>query len=113
MEAQVVITISANPLSNSNSERRQEPFDVLSSEVDENGFLFAPQWAYTYGTNHTNDLEVSQACQNFRYKHWLGVYRGIDAPCTRQASFDVPRLFSECLLAPGLGGLHGHVNLAA
>jgi hypothetical protein len=96
----------------SNPSRPLKPFDVVSSQVDENGFLLAPQWFNTETSGDLTRLKVSDECESFPYKQWWNIYRGVKSACTQQASFDVPRIFTECLLAPGFGQFHGHVNWA-
>jgi hypothetical protein len=76
--------------------------------------MFSPQW---YGNWTKNDssprLMVADDCQNFPYKNWLFVRKGVYSYCTKQPSFDVPEhLITECLVAPGFGQFHGHVNWA-
>jgi hypothetical protein len=111
-EAKVVVTIYSGPRPESDPSRALRPFDVVSSEVDKNGFLFAPQWFNTHHSNDITRLEVADECENFRYKNWFLVHRGMHSPCTQQSSFDVPKTLTECLLAPGFGEFHGHVNWA-
>lgn len=104
------VTIATHGAAVSNPARTLKPFDVVSTELDENGFLFAPQWVNTSPTGDMTRLNVSDECHNFPYKQWWNVYRGIRSPCTQQASYDVPKILTECLLAPGFGQFHGHVN---
>jgi hypothetical protein len=40
------------------------------------------------------------------------VHEGITSQCSLQASFDQPGSLTQCLLEPGFGELHGHVNWA-
>lgn len=96
----------------SNPARTFKPFDVVSDEVDPNGFLMAPQWFNTHSSGDLTRLKVSDECSNFPYRQWWNVYPGVRATCTQQASYDVPKVFTECLLAPGFGQFHGHVNWA-
>jgi hypothetical protein len=89
------------------------PFDPVSNQTDENGFMLAPRFYGNYDGPDTKQLEATSECKNFEYKHWLFVRYGIKSPCTQQASFDVPpHILTECLAAPGFGQLHGHVNWA-
>jgi len=96
----------------SNPARTLKPFDVVSNRVDENGFLFAPQWFNTRTSGDITTLGISDECENFPYKRWWNIYHGTYSPCTQQASYDVPKILTECLLAPGFGQFHGHVNWA-
>lgn len=110
-DAIVVVTIG-HSVPASNPARTLKPFDVTSNEVDKNGFLFAPHWFNTRTSDDITTLEVSNECDNFPYKRWWDIYRGVRSPCTQQASYDVPKILTECLLAPGFGRFHGHVNWA-
>ena len=90
--------------------RTLRPFDPVSATTDENGLMFSPRW-YGNSGEREDGLTVETECNNFRYKNWFFVRDGIESSCTQQASFDVPsKLFTECLIAPGFGELHGHVN---
>jgi hypothetical protein len=110
-KARVIITVY--PASTvSDPVRTLKPFDVLSARADENGFLFAPSWLNTLDSDDVTRTQVAYDCENFPYVNWLRVNRGIRSKCTQQASFDVPKVATECLLAPGFGELHGHVNWA-
>jgi hypothetical protein len=96
------------------SPRRLLTFDPVATLTDENGFMFSPQWFGNYVKNSSPPgLQVTDECDNFPYKNWLRVSKGVTSSCTKQAAFDFPQhLFTECLLAPGFGELHGHVNWA-
>lgn len=88
-------------------------FDPVSKSIDENGFMFAPRFYGNLTEPDTKQLEATSECKNFEYKNPFLVRYGIRSPCTQQASFDVPpHVLTECLLAPGFGQLHGHVNWA-
>jgi hypothetical protein len=97
-------------------------FDPVSLEYDANGFQLAPKWYGNYQNAfdpdrkaHEQSLllrEASRDCNNFPYKNPLFVHNGVRSDCSSQASFDVPRTWTTCLLEPGLGKLHGHVNWA-
>ena len=92
------------------------PFDPVSHDYDPNGFLLAPAWfgnytAWDLGKTPTY-LKVLKNCENFPYDDPVFVHHGVASPCSRQASFDVPQVLTTCLLEPGLGELHGHVNWA-
>jgi hypothetical protein len=90
--------------------RTLRPFDPVSASTDENGLMFSPRW-YGNSGEREDGLTVETECNNFLYKNWLFVRRGIESSCTQQASFDVPsKIITECLVAPGFGELHGHVN---
>jgi len=86
-------------------------FDPVATELDPNGFMLAPRWFRNYqqGSDLT-DLEAGKECDNFPYKKWMLVNRGIKSSCTQQASFDEPTRFGECAFGPAFGQFHGHVN---
>jgi hypothetical protein len=110
-KARVIITVYPASTA-SDPVRTMKPFDVLSARADENGFLLAPSWFNTLDSDAVTRTQVANDCENFPYVNWLRVNRGIHSKCTQQASFDVPKVLTECLLAPGFGELHGHVNWA-
>ncbi len=107
--ATIVISIrgSGGPL---DSRRLPLPFDPVSKETDLNGFMLSPQWAGNYNSVTGEQREALRDCDNFPYNDPIRVHRGIENPCSTQASYDVPSTWTQCLLEPALGQLHGHVN---
>jgi hypothetical protein len=112
------------------------PLDPVASNYDQNGFQLSPAWFQNYPadpphlkkpiasaplqtvmvngmTAHPVDqVDVLKECGNFRYLNPLLVHEGVDSSCTRQVSLDQPPSLSQCLLEPGFGEFHGHVNWA-
>ncbi len=109
--ATVVISIKSSALPFT-TRRLPLSFDPVSRQTDANGFMLAPQWAGNYNSVTGEQREALRECENFPYHDPIRVHRGIENPCSTQASFDVPSTFTQCLLEPGLGQLHGHVNWA-
>lgn len=95
-----------------NPTRSLLPFDPVSTQMDPNGFMEAPMWFGNYEKNEGADAEVWRQCDDFPYKDWSRqrVTYGVRSSCTQQASFDVPKVLTHCLLASAFGVLHGHVN---
>jgi len=98
------------------------PLDPVANEYDPNGFQLSPAWFWNYPANPPHDkprqqtppdkVNVLNTCNNFRYINPLLVHEGVEHSCTRQVSFDQPSSLSQCLLEPGFGEFHGHVNWA-
>jgi len=118
--ATVTITITRNTPPE-NPARSLLAFDPISLSDDPNGFMASPTWfgmanqlpSRGGGVSGASDLEVWKTCNNFPYAHpWWPVDEGADFDhCTQQASLDQPsKKLNHCLLAPGLGELHGHVD---
>jgi hypothetical protein len=112
VDAVVVVTIIPNDLGvGARPIRSLLAFDPVATEPDPNGFMLGPRWFRNYqqGSDLT-DLEAGKECDNFPYKRWMLVNRGIKSSCTQQASFDEPTRFGECAFGPAFGQFHGHVN---
>jgi hypothetical protein len=111
--AAVEITITSKD-STPTPSRQLLPFDLVAIRSDENGFFQDPKWFGNFTGSFDSKLEAWKNCNNFPYKHPLWrVEDGVSFECTQQASLDVPlHKFNTCLLEPGFGELHGHVNWA-
>ena len=116
-----VVTVSITKRTVGNEPSRQlRSFDPVSVRADPNGFMESPNWygnsgkLWPPGSGLPQDtkLEALKECLNFQYIHpFWRVQNGVHFVCTQQASLDVPiSKFNTCLLEPGFGELHGHVD---
>jgi len=97
------------------------PLDPVAKQYDPNGFQLSPAWFWNYSKKPVDQkaaqpavekVDVLKACSNFRYTNPLLVHEGVESSCTSEVSFDQPQSLSQCLLEPGFGEFHGHVNWA-